>query len=180
MRLFHRRFGRYTAAFEPEEAALIADLVDQVRQMLAARRAEASADPLARMTGMVMAPATPPADPAIARLLPDFHASDPEFASTMRMLREPDLIALKDASAVRLLDSLPRGGGTVHLDASAAQAWSATLNDVRLALAVRLNITEDDYQPPVDTDPDGMEMAIFATYRWLSAVQDSLVNALMD
>src|SRR4051794_41209806 len=103
MRLFHRRFGRYTAAFEPEEATLIADLVDQVRQMLAVRRAEASADPLARMTGMVMAPATPPADPAVARLLPDFHASDPQFSSAMRMLREPDLIALKDASAVRLL-----------------------------------------------------------------------------
>ena len=79
-----------------------------------------------------------------------------------------------------LLDSLPRGGGTVHLDAAAAQAWSSTLNDVRLALAVRLNITEDDFEPPADADPEGMEMAIFATYRWLSAVQDSLVTALMD
>ncbi len=180
MRLFYKRFGRYTAVFEPEEARLIADLVDQVRQMLAGRRAETSADPLARMTGMVIAPGTPPADPALARLLPDFHASDPELAAGIRMLREPDLIAIKDGSAVRLLDSLPRGGGTVHLDAAAAQAWSATLNDVRLALGVRLNITDDDFEPPADADPESMEMAIFATYRWLSAVQDSLVTALMD
>ena len=180
MRLFYRRFGRYTAVFEPEEATLIADLVDQVRQMLAGRRAETSADPLARLTGMTMAPATPPADPALARLLPDFHASDAELAAGIRMLREPDLIAMKDASAVRLLDSLPRGGGTVHLDASTAQAWSSTLNDVRLALGVRLDITDDDYEPTADSDPEGMEMAIFATYRWLSAVQDSLVNALME
>ena len=180
MRLFYRRFGRYTAGFEPEEATLIADLVDQVRQLLAGRRAETSADPLARMTGMVMSPSTPPTDPALARLLPDFHASDPELAAGMRMLREPDLIAMKDQAAVTLLDSLPRGGGTVHLDAAAAQAWSSTLNDVRLALAVRLNITEDDFEPPADADPEGMEMAIFATYRWLSAVQDSLVTALMD
>ena len=134
MRLFVRRFGRYSAVFEPEEATLISDLVDQVRQMLAGRRAEASGDPLARMTGMVLAPSTPPADPALARLLPDFHASDTELAAGIRMLREPDLIAMKDASAVRLLDSLPRGGGTVHLDGEVAQAWVATLNDVRLAL----------------------------------------------
>ena len=179
MRLFSRRFGRYTAVFEPAEATLISDLVDQIRQMLAGRRAEASTDPLAQVTGMVMAPASAPADPALARLLPDFHASDAELAAGMRMLHEPDLIALKDASAVKLLDSLPRGGGTVHLDSDDAQAWVATLNDVRLALGVRLEITDDDYEPPADADPEGMEMAIFATYRWLSAVQDSLVTALM-
>ena len=180
MRLFAKRFGRYTAVFEPAEASLISDLVDQVRQLLAGRRAESSADPLAGLTGMVMAPGTPPADPALARLLPDFHASDREVSAGIRMLREPDLIAMKDASAVQLLDSLPRGGGTVHLDAEAAQAWISTLNDVRLALGVRLDITDDDYEPPLDADPEGMEMAIFATYRWLSAVQDSLVTALMN
>ncbi len=179
MRLFTRRFGRYTAVFEPAEATLISDLVDQVRQMLAGRRAEASTDPLAQVTGMVMAPASAPADPALARLLPDFHASDAEFAAGMRMLHEPDLIALKDASAVKMLDSLPRGGGTVHLDADDAQAWVATLNDVRLALGIRLEITDDDYEPAADADPEGMEMAIFAAYRWLSAVQDSLVTALL-
>ena len=179
MRLFSRRFGRYTAVFEPAEATLLSDLVDQVRQMLAGRRAEVSADPLAHLTGMVVAPPSPPADPALARLLPDFHASDAEFAAAMRMLREPELIGMKDASAVKLLDSLPRGGGTVHLDAEAAQAWVATLNDVRLALGIRLEITDDDYEPPADADPDGMQMAIYATYRWLSAVQDSLVTALL-
>jgi hypothetical protein len=179
VRLFTRRFGRYTAVFEPAEATLVSDLVDQVRQMLAGRRAEASADPLAQVTGMMVAPATAPADPALARLLPDFHASDAEFAAGMRMLHEPDLIALKDAAAVRLLDSLPLGGGTVHLDADDAQAWVATLNDVRLALGVRLDITDDDYEPPPDADPDGMEVAVYSAYRWLSAVQDSLVTALL-
>jgi hypothetical protein len=128
---------------------------------------------------MVLAPPGAPADPALARLLPDFHASDAEFAAGMRILHEPDLIARKDESAVRLLDSLPRGGGTVHLDAQAAQAWVATLNDVRLALGIRLDITDEDYEPPADADPEGMDAAMFATYRWLSAVQDSLVTALL-
>ncbi len=31
---------------------------------------------------------------------------------------------MKDSAAVRLLDSLPPGGGAVHLDAAAAQAWA--------------------------------------------------------
>jgi len=180
MRLFSKRFGRYTAAFERDEATLISDLVDQIRQLLAGRRAQTSADPLARLTGMVLGPSSPPTDPALARLLPDFHASDPELSAGIRILRELDLIAMKDASAVVLLDSLPRGGGTVHLDAPTAQAWISTLNDVRLALGIRLDIDTDDYELPIGSDPEGMETAIFATYRWLSAVQDSLVTVLLD
>lgn len=180
MRLFSKRFGRYVAVFEPAEATLLSDLVDQVRQMLAGRRAESSVDPLAKVTGMALAPGTPPDDPALARLLPDFHAADTELSAGLRMLREPDLIALKDSSAVALLDSLPRGGGTVHLDGEVATAWIRALNDVRLALGVRLGITDDEFELPTGIDPEGVQSAIFATYRWLSAVQESLVTVLLD
>ena len=79
-----------------------------------------------------------------------------------------------------LLDSLPRGGGQVRLDDATATAWITALNDVRLALGVRLEITEDDVPPPGIDDPESAEAAMYATYRWLSAVQDSLVTALMD
>ena len=34
----------------------------------------------------------------------------------LRVLHEPEVIAAKDAAAVRLLDTLPRGGGVVRLD----------------------------------------------------------------
>jgi hypothetical protein len=180
MRPFHRRFGKYSASFEPAEATLIADLVDQVRQLLAGRRAEAPSDPLAQLTGMTMGPASKPQDPAVARLLPDFHAQDEQLSSGLRVLHEPELIASKDAAAVALLDTLPRGGGPVRLDDDAAAAWSAALNDVRLALGVRLQITEDDSPPPGVDDPDSPQAAMYATYRWLSAVQDSLVSAMLD
>src|SRR6476661_11140528 len=180
MRPFHRRFGKYSASFEPAEASLIADLVDQVRQLLADRRAQAPVDPLAQLTGMTMGPDSKPADPAVARLLPDFHADDAELSAGLRVLHEPDLIAAKDAAAVALLDSLPRGGGQVRLDEEAASSWIAALNDVRLALGVRLEITDDDALPPGVDDPESAEAAMYATYRWLSAVQDSLVTALME
>ncbi len=180
MRPFHRRFGRYTAWLEPAEASLIADLVDQVRQLLASRRTETPADPLAAITGMTLGPATPPNDPAVARLLPDFSADDAELSAGLRLLHEPSVIAAKDAAAVALLDSLPRGGGQVRLDQEAATSWITALNDVRLALGVRLEITEDDALPPGVSDPESDEAAMFHTYRWLSAVQDSLVVALLD
>jgi hypothetical protein len=45
---------------------------------------------------------------------------------------------------------------------------------------VRLQITEDDSPPPGVDDPDSPQAAMYATYRWLSAVQDSLVSAMLD
>ena len=61
-----------------------------------------------QLTGMTLGPSTPPQDPAVARLLPDFHAEDAELSAGLRVLHEPELIAAKDAAAVALLDSLPR------------------------------------------------------------------------
>ncbi|MBM9467195.1 DUF2017 domain-containing protein [Nakamurella leprariae] len=202
MRPFRRRLGRYVATFTAPEASLVSDLVDQVRHLLAERRSDGSDDPLVALTGVAWGPTRSPQDAAVARLLPDFSAEDPDLSAVMRSLREPELIAAKDQAAVALLDSLPRGGGTVRLDDATAQAWITALNDVRLALGVRLEITEDgdadlpgphpdapaaprDPDGPVDgldgsgEDEDPSRAPMLATYRWLSAVQDSLVTALL-
>lgn len=180
MRLFRYRLGRYVASFDAVEARVLADLVDQIRTMLATRRTETPPDPLAALTGMVVGPADAPADPAMARLLPDYHRDDGGVSSALRMLHEPGLIAAKDTAAVAMLDSLPRGGGTVRLDEETARSWLLALNDLRLTLGVRLSITEDDVDPDAaSADPDSPEFAMYATYRWLSMVQESLVTALL-
>jgi hypothetical protein len=180
VRLFRERLGRYAATFEPVEARLLADLVDQVRTLLADRRTSTPQDPLAGLTGVTVGPSTAPEDPAVARLLPDFSRDDAELSAALRMLREPEVIAAKDTAAVTLLDSLPRGGGTVRLDEPTARAWLAALNDVRLALGVRMDITEDDVEPAAaSADPESPDYAMYVTYRWLAAAQESLVQALM-
>lgn len=183
MQEFRRRFGKITATLEPVEATVIADLVAQVRELLAGRRQVRPDDPLVAFTGMSVGPADRPQDPALARLLPDFHADDAELSSGLRQLREPELVAAKDSAAVVLLDSLPRGGGTVRLDQQQATSWMTALNDVRLALSERLQITSDDAaeNPPAEVlaDPDGPAAGMWATYRWLSMVLDSLVTAAM-
>jgi len=166
---------------EQPEVQLLADVVDQVRQLLASRRADTPQDPLAGLTGIPDGPSTAPEDPALARLLPDFSRDDTELSAGMRMLHEPDLIAAKDAAAVALLDSLPLGGGTLRLSPETAAQWLSALNDVRLALGVRLGIVEDEVAPELDRpELQGSGQMMFDVYRWLSAVQDSLVTAMLD
>jgi predicted secreted protein len=76
----------------------------------------------------------------------------------------------------------PRPRGVLRWLVRAIFAVSATLIVLflLLALGVRLEITEDDELPPGAQDPQSAEAAMYATYRWLSAVQDSLVTALLD
>ncbi|MEO7125033.1 MAG: DUF2017 domain-containing protein [Nakamurella sp.] len=181
MRLFTGRNGRYSASFEPAEASLLSDLVGQVRTLLAQRRESAPVDPLAELTGLTVGPSTAPEDPAVARLLPDFHRDDPDLSAGMRMLREPEVLAAKDDAAAVLISTLPLSGGPVHLDEATARSWLVAINDVRLVFSVRLAITGDD--DPLDAataDRNGPEYAMHLTYRWLSTVLESLTDALLE
>lgn len=181
MHHFTRRAGRFTMTFNAAESALLADLVGQVRTLLAGRRDQAPVDPLAELTGIAVGPSTPPADPALARLLPDFHRDDAALSAGLRVLREPEVVAAKDDAARALLRDLPASGGSVDLGETAARAWIVALNDVRLVFGVRLDITSDDAEPAAaEAGPDTPAYAMYAAYRWLSMVQESLVEALLE
>jgi hypothetical protein len=64
------------------------------------------------------------------------------------------------------------------LDTADAQAWLRALNDLRLALGTRLEITEDSYERLAGLDWDDPRYAMFAIYDWLTLLQDTLVNSL--
>ena len=72
--------------------------------------------------------------------------------------------------------TLPDGGGEVRLDADQAAAWLRTSNDLRLALGTRLDITDDTEPPEEITGDEDQQLAV---YYWLTAVQGSLVDALV-
>lgn len=181
MRLFRLHRGECVATFDPVEAQLVVDLVGQVRTLLQSRRDAAPDDPLAGITGLTVGPSTPPADPAVARLLPDFHREDAELAAGMRMLREPEVIAAKDDAAATLIATLSVEGGTVRLDEPTARAWLVALGDVRLVFGVRLGIKDEDAETVVSRAEKGStEYAMYVTYRWLSTMQESLVEALLE
>jgi len=116
-------------------------------------------------------------DPGIARLLPEGHRGDPELAADYRELTESSLRSGKADDLATVRATLPDGGGEVRLDPDQAAAWLRSTNDLRLALGTRLDISEDS-EPPEDIV--GEEDQQLAVYYWLTALQGSLVDALVD
>ena len=147
-------------------------------------------DPLAEL--LSEGPSRPPADPALARLFPDAYA-DPDkepdaearaLSAEFRRYTENDLRARKRADAlavVRSLDAVDTGGDTgavLRLDGEQCRQWLGALNDLRLTIGTRLEVSEDDdelYRLPNDDPRKPLVMA----YLWLGGLQESLVESLM-
>jgi hypothetical protein len=119
-----------------------------------------------------------PEDPVLARLLPDGYRDDAEAAGDFRRYTEQDLRSGKVATARTVLATLPEDGGHILLSADDAQAWLRAINDVRLALGVRLSITEDFQERMGQPEPDDPRSAYFWVYDWLTYLQETLVRAL--
>ncbi|HKN95474.1 MAG TPA: DUF2017 domain-containing protein [Pseudonocardiaceae bacterium] len=185
MRGWRRRGDKLTAVFDRQEAALVRGLVRQVVEMLEVRAEEAPTDELADLTGIRTGPSTAPDDPILSRLLPDFHRLDDDApsqedqnsAAALRSLHEPELLELKTGVAGVLLDTCPPDGGEIRLTLEQADAWLASLNDVRLALGTALDVSEDMPDQLPDDDPREPHLEV---YHWLTWVQESLVQAMSE
>jgi Domain of unknown function (DUF2017) len=137
-------------------------------------------DDLAALEEMLYPPgaAQTPEDPVLARLLPDAYSDDPEAAGEFRKYTEPALRSAKYEVAKQVLDTLPEAGGRIQLSKDEALAWLKALNDVRLALGVRLGVTEEFEEDWAKLKPDDPQWTAYEVYAWLGAVQESLVQAL--
>ena len=114
----------------------------------------------------------------LARLLPDGYRDDPEASGEFRRYNEQDLRSGKVAAARTVLATLPPSGGRVRLSEQEAGAWLRALNDVRLALSVRLGVTEEFDAQVAEITADDPRSAYVWVYQWLAFLQDSLVEAL--
>jgi hypothetical protein len=124
-------------------------------------------------SGEAGGPAEPPEDPALARLLPDAYRDDAEASGEFRRLTESSLRREKVAAAERMLAALPADGpGEVRLDPETTETWLATLNDVRLALGTRLEVTEEMKEP----DPEDPDAPAYVVYLWLTELQGVLIE----
>ncbi|HET9972216.1 MAG TPA: DUF2017 domain-containing protein [Streptosporangiaceae bacterium] len=159
---------------EPEESAVIIDPGPS-----GSRDASADAE-IAALEAMVHGPGSesPPEDPVLARLLPDGYRDDPDSAGEFRKYTEPALRSAKYQAAQEMLDTLPDEGGRIQLTADQALSWLKALNDVRLALGVRLGVTEEFEEQWSRLKPDDPQWTAYEVYAWLGAVQESLVQAL--
>ncbi|WP_068275794.1 DUF2017 domain-containing protein [Aldersonia kunmingensis] len=168
---------------DAREATVLRSLVESVCGLLDERKREASTDELAELTGLQTGNSTPPEDAALARLLPDFHRSEPgtpdadkaNINGALRSLHEPEIIADKLAAGSVILDTVPHRGGKVVLTQEQADAWLTGLNDVRLALGATLGVDADT---PDHLDEDDPRAPHLDVYHWLTWMQDSLIQAL--
>ena len=135
-----------------------------------------SADDLAAMIGLTEN-AELPADPVLARLLPDAY-DDPEASGEFRRYTEQGLRSGKVAAARTVLATLPPKGGRVRLSGPEAQAWLRALNDVRLALGVRLEVTDNFDDQVTHMSPADPRAPYVGVYQWLAFLQETLVRAL--
>jgi hypothetical protein len=119
-----------------------------------------------------------PDDPILARLFPDGYSDDDQASGEFRRYTEGGLRSGKMAAAQTVLDTLPEAGGRVQLTGEQAQAWLRALNDIRLALGVQLDVSEDMQAMQQRAAQGGPQAAGFWIYDWLSVLQESLVHAL--
>lgn len=113
-------------------------------------------------------------DPAIARLYPPAYLDDPGGNLAFDELTAAGLRDQRFAS----MTVVERTIDANRLDADEAEAWLRTLNDARLVLGVRLEITEENEAEDFSADPE--TAATFELYAMLSAIVELLVQALGD
>ena len=154
------------------EAAVLRDLVDQVRQMLANARGRDPGRPARGAHRHAHRPVHPPERPACWR-----GCCPTSTPRTPSLRRGPALAARAGADRGQgrpppwCSTRCPRAADRCGSTPTQADAWLAALNDVRLALGTALEITEDDARPTLDRRRPGPPT--WAIYRWLSLVQDS-------
>lgn len=111
-----------------------------------------------------------PDDPAFRRLAPPAH-DDAELEREFRELTAPQLASGRRRS----LQTVLRTAGNEVLTTAEADEWLRALNDLRLVLGTRLDVTEDFDWDAFEQHPDAPDLALYAYLSW---VQEQLVAAL--
>jgi hypothetical protein len=143
-----------------DEVAILRGLPDQLRSVLAEGGDE----------------------PVNQRLFPPAYldVADIEHDTEFHRLMHDDLVTEKLANLDLVTDTLARGSTSVRrwsveLTDEEATAWLGVLNDLRLALGVRLDITEDFDGDVNDTDPRAPALRLLSYLGWL---EEQLLDAL--
>lgn len=153
--------------------SLTAQLIDFV-----GTDADSAEDPLVALVG-IDPEAAPSEDPALHRLLPDAFRDDEEASLEFRRFTERDLRDAKVRNAETVRASLEADGLVIHLAGERIPAWLGFLNDTRLVLGARLDITEENQDELAELDDDDPRAALYGLYGWLTYLQETLVQSLL-
>jgi uncharacterized protein DUF2017 len=152
------RRGRSRLRLDAAEVGVLGALLDDLEQVLDGESAQnGDAD-------------------VLARLYPSAYRDDDEADVEFRSLTESSLRGERAERIAACRADLARSTDLDLSDSDTLRRWLQVLNDLRLTHGTRLGITEDDDQEIDPTDP-GMRAKL--VYYWLTAVQDSMVRAVM-
>ena len=160
------RSGGFDAVFNPGEAAVLTRLCEELTTLLAA---DDKGDG--------------PADPVLERLFPRAYLdpTEEEAEAEWQRLAHGDLVdgrrrALAIVEGTLATATSRKGRFELTLSEEQAEAWLAVINDARLALGTRLDVTEElDLS---GLDPDDPDTAPFAVYWWLGMLEERLIEVL--
>jgi hypothetical protein len=147
-RQFQRRGDKVGLRLDAQERLLLSDLLDELERLL-----------------------DDPDDPELRRLFPPAYsdrADDEQYRSLVR----DQLVSGRSKALATVRETL--AGDTLDLDQ--ADQWLRALNDMRLVLGTRWDVTEQlDYGTLDLNEPRGREVAVYGYLSWL---QEQLVEAL--
>jgi Domain of unknown function (DUF2017) len=149
-RVSRTRQGTYAVRLPAPERDLLASLVEQLRELL-----DVTTD-----------------DPSVRRLFPTAYHEDPERDREYQQLVRDELLERRLAA----LETVEETAAADELDEHQLTAWLTALNDLRLVLGTRLDVSEDQRELDED-DPDAPAMAV---YGYLSVLLGDIVDALAD
>jgi hypothetical protein len=110
-------------------------------------------------------------DPAVRRLFPPAYADDAGRDAEYQELVHDDLLAARLAA----LDVVAATVDAGNLDEEQLLAWMGAVNDLRLVLGTRLDVSEET---SLDVDPSDPDAGALAVYQYLSFLLESIVEAL--
>ena len=180
---FEKVGGAYSLDLTLDEAQILINLVEQLLELLGEGdffHHYDSSDPLAQLLAMPAEIVTPD-DPVLLRLLPNAYA-DPEAASDFRRYTEPQLRGSKQRNLRLVREQLTvlvdenHGGVIEELD---ADIWLKAINDLRIALSIRLEITEDSFETFELLPDEDPQKSVYAVYFWLGWLQENLLELLL-
>jgi hypothetical protein len=161
---------------EEVEVALLQSLAAQMIDFVSPQSTD-SDDPLVALVGIDPS-ARMPEDPALQRLLPDAYRDDPDASAEFRRFTERDLRESKVRNATAVASGLA-DGGEVFISGDAVGPWLGFLNDTRLTLGARLELTEENHDDLADLPEDDPRAGLFQVYDWLTFLQESIVQRLL-
>ncbi len=147
-RVKRTRRGDFELRLPDEERTVIRSLVGQMSELLAED-----------------------ADPGLRRLYPTAYAEDAELDQEYHRLVHDDLLARRLAAFEVVEQTLAAD----RVDEEQLVAWMGAINDIRLVIGTKLDVSED---PSFDVDEDDPDAQAHAIYTYLGWLLEQIVSEL--